>query len=125
MASTQSNTGKSPDKDKDELPGAWQQAEVVIWLVGLAVLAWQGWWWPGILILSAIGGIYHAVVRVYLSRQDNVKEVKAQTARLDEERSVWIPASCPSCGGPINIQTLIWTGPQSGSCPYCSTNIKP
>ncbi len=34
--------------------GPWGNIQTVVWLVGLAILAWHGWWWPGILVLVAV-----------------------------------------------------------------------
>ncbi len=29
-----------------ELPLPWKQVQSAIWLIGLAILFWQGWIWP-------------------------------------------------------------------------------
>lgn len=59
-APTRPKNMKSPDED--EPTGAWKQVQVAIWLVGLAILAWKDWWWPAILILAAISGLYLAAI---------------------------------------------------------------
>ena len=45
------------------LRGPWRQIQVALWLVGLAILAWKGWWWPGILVLVALSAILQAVIQ--------------------------------------------------------------
>jgi hypothetical protein len=37
---------------KTRLVGPWRNIHGAIWLIGLAILFWKGWWWPGILILT-------------------------------------------------------------------------
>ena len=32
------------ENGKQDLPFAWQKVQGAIWLVGLAILAWQDWW---------------------------------------------------------------------------------
>ena len=44
------------DNGEKNLPMPWRKVQGAIWLIGLAILAWQDWWWPGILILVAISG---------------------------------------------------------------------
>src|SRR5438067_9139090 len=43
----------SPER-KRKLVGPWRNLHGAVWLIGLAILAWTGWWWPGILVLLAI-----------------------------------------------------------------------
>ena len=33
-----------------------------VWLVGIAVIAINGWWFPGILVVAAISLVFRAVV---------------------------------------------------------------
>lgn len=122
----QTRTGRRSDRDADEeLPFGWQKVQSAIWLIGLAILFWQGWWWPGILVLVAISGLFQAGVQAYLSRQNAQNERFAQADRLEQERSNWLPSTCPSCGGPISVATVRWTGPNTADCPYCNANLKP
>lgn len=109
----------------DSLPGAWKQVQGAIWLIGLAVIAWKGWWWPGMLVLVAVSGLFQAGVQAYLARTEQEREVVVHATELDEARAAWLPSTCPSCGAPINPQSVIWNGSQSAACPYCSASIKP
>ena len=36
-------------------PRRWLHSAV--WLIGLVILFWKGWWWPGLLVLVAISMI--------------------------------------------------------------------
>ena len=107
---------KKDEKSKD-LPALWQQLQSAIWLLGLAILAWQGWWWPGILILVAISGLTQAGIQLYVNRGQEQAAIETTRAKL-------LPATCPSCGAPISASTVHWTGPNTASCPYCNANIK-
>ena len=109
------------DDDEKELPFHWQQMQTAIWLIGLAILAWSGWWWPGILVLTAISGVSQGLIRWYVDRQ----EANQQTQAALETRKDWLPAKCPNCGGPLSVDTVKWTGPNTADCPYCSTNLRP
>lgn len=31
-----------------------------------------------------------------------------------------LPASCPHCGGPVNLNEVTWAGPDRAECAYCS-----
>jgi hypothetical protein len=106
-----------PNTDESKLPPVWQQVQSAIWLVGIAILFWQGWWWPGILILAAISGLVQAAILAYVNRQ-------AETRTLERTREVYLPQSCPNCGGPISKATVRWTGSQTAACPYCGSSIK-
>ena len=44
---------QKPDKAAEpELPQPWKRIQGAVWLIGLAILAWQGWWWPRILVVK-------------------------------------------------------------------------
>jgi len=103
--------------DEEELPISWKHIQTAIWLLGLALIAWQDWWWPGILVVAAISGLAQGGLQLNVSRK---KEEKL----LIHERSGWLPSLCPNCGGPISVSTVQWTGPESADCPYCKANIK-
>jgi hypothetical protein len=103
--------------DEIELPAEWQKIQSAIWLIGLAIIAWRGWWWPGMLVLIAISGLVQAVIALYLNRQ---KEQKT----LVVERERHLPAVCPNCGGPIDSAKVRWTGAYTAACPYCGTTLK-
>jgi hypothetical protein len=116
------NQGTS--KDVDELPVPWQRIQGAVWLLGLAIIAWQGWWWPGILVLVAISGLIQAGIQFYISHQEQEKHKEDQTAELERERADWLPDVCPNCGGPLSVSTVKWTGPSTADCPYCKANLK-
>ncbi len=100
----------------DELPMPWDKIQGAIWLIGLAILAWQDWWWPGILILVAISGLTQAGLRLYLERQKKAQE-------LHQARQTLLPDTCPSCGSPVNAGTVKWTGSTAAACPYCGNSV--
>lgn len=111
--------------NKDELPVPWRRIQTAIWLIGLAILFWQDWIWPGILILLAVSAIFQAGVQMSLSRQ---AEIKRQAAEIEQDianRANWLPDTCPKCGAPISVQTVQWTGPSTADCPYCKANLRP
>jgi hypothetical protein len=105
------------DNGKQDLPFAWQKVQGAIWLIGLAILAWQNWWWPGILILVAISSIYQAVVHTYVRRAEEEKEVS-------HRRETLLPENCPNCGSPITVDRVTWVSDTTASCPYCNSSIK-
>lgn len=107
--------------EKQELPEHWKQLQTAIWLIGLAILAWKNWWWPGILVLVAISGVSQGLMSWYVGRQEEEK----QAAAALETRKDWLPTKCPNCGGPLSVETVKWTGPSTADCPYCSTNLRP
>ncbi len=115
---------KPKDTTEPELPASWKQIQSAIWLVGLAILAWQNWWWPGILVLVAFSGLVQAGFQMALSKQTQTQQEVSQAKDLAKERGEWLPAICPSCGGPLSVSTVNWTGPTTADCPYCKTNLK-
>lgn len=127
MADSLKKPEKKADKEEEEakLPLPWRQIQGAIWLIGLAILAWKDWWWPGILVLVALSGLFQAAVQVYLTRQTEKQEAAKEVSTLEQERAGWLPATCPNCGGPLNVEAVRWNGPNTGNCPYCSANLKP
>ncbi|MEZ4766833.1 MAG: hypothetical protein R2844_00190 [Caldilineales bacterium] len=126
--STESNkttAGKDAGDKEPELPFHWQQVQGAIWLIGLAVLFWQGWMWPGILVLVAISGVSQGLMRWYVDRQREQQQAAQRTQAAMEARKDWLPSKCPNCGGPLSVETVTWTGPSTADCPYCSTNLRP
>lgn len=115
---------KKNDREEIELPYPWQRIQGALWLLGLAVIAWQDWWWPGILVLVAISGLTQAALQLYFSRQEEAKTAVNEQTRLQQERSAWLPSVCPNCGGPLSVATVHWTGPDTADCPYCKANLK-
>lgn len=112
-------------KTEPELPLPWLRIHGAIWLIGIAILAWQDWWWPGILVLIAISGLVQAGLQLYFSRKVEIKQAQVEAQQLDKERATWLPAVCPTCGGPLSMTTVRWTGPATADCPYCSAHLKP
>ena len=47
-----------------KLTGPWRSIHGAIWLIGLAILFWKGWFWPGILVLVAVSAIAEAVIQI-------------------------------------------------------------
>lgn len=119
------NENKAAESEKEELPLPWKQIQGAIWLIGLAILFWKGWWWPGILILLGVSGLFQGIVQLYLSRQKEQDKKLEQEKSLAAERGKWLPATCPKCGGPISGANVNWSGPDTGDCPYCHANLKP
>ncbi len=106
----------------DDLPRPWRRVHSAVWLIGLAILAWKGWWWPGILVLVAISGLVEAGISLALGRSaDNDEQAQALTPPADAS---WLPSTCPHCGAPLSVQAVRWTGPRSADCPYCNSHLK-
>jgi predicted Zn-ribbon and HTH transcriptional regulator len=110
------DNGNSEERDLKGIYGAVQSG---IWLIGLALLAWQGAWWPGILILVAISGITQAVLQGMAKRQASV----AETANAARAAATAVPPNCPTCGAAINASSVVWSGPTAAQCPYCKSAI--
>jgi hypothetical protein len=113
------------EKSEEELPLPWKRIQSAIWLIGLAIIAWQGWWWPGILVLVAISGIFQAIIQMMLAGQEKEAQVIQQQNNLNQERGRWLPATCPNCGAPLNVNNVNWTGDNNGNCPFCQANLRP
>lgn len=115
---------KSGKAAEPELPPPWQRIQGAIWLIGLAILAWQNWWWPGILVLVAISGLVQAGIQMYLANQDKAQQDLRVEKDMAKERAEWLPSICPNCGAPLSISNVHWTGPATADCPYCKANLK-
>lgn len=74
--------------DEPELPMPWQQVQSAIWLIGLAILFWQDWFWPGILVLSAISGLTQALMWWVIKR-------RTEQRQATQRRTDWLPSKCP------------------------------
>ncbi len=95
-------TKQKPDKTEEpELPQPWNRIQGAVWLIGLAILAWKGWWWPGILVLAAVSGLVQAGIQLYLSSQNKVQQNLSEEKDLAKERGEWLPSICPACGAPL------------------------
>jgi len=131
--------GKKHREDKEKLTGGWGSMQAVIWLLGLAVIAWQDWWWPGILILVALSVVYEAIIKqvapdafVKDTRPDDFSSPIQQPAgrvvtRTEPDatyhRVDLLPTNCPRCGAPTRGHDTHWTGSQSANCSYCGSNL--
>lgn len=111
------NKDSEGHNDEQKLPPVWQQVQAAIWLIGLAILFWQDWIFPGILVLVAISGVTQALIFAYVKRQEN-------TQAVEQARELNLPPNCANCGGPITKQTVRWTGAHAATCPYCGAAIK-
>jgi hypothetical protein len=105
------------DSDEEKLPPHLDKIHGAVWLIGLALLAWQGWWWPGILVLVAISTLIQGGLSLYVKRNQ-------ETTTLAIEREAHLPETCPNCGGPLNAASVRWKGKQSAICPYCGSTVK-
>jgi hypothetical protein len=120
---------------KTRLVGPWRRLHAVIWLLGLAILAWGNWWWPGILFLVAISILYEAILSQFAPQAfDDLEPQTSQTSSpqsqstptppaIQEHRLELLPSVCPKCSAPIRGSEVKWTGPQSADCPYCGANL--
>jgi hypothetical protein len=111
----------------------------MIWLVLLAFLFMGGRWWPGILVLILLAGLFGSLFRdatrhgpqnpppVDIPMQPPAHAAApALTGTPEPEpihRAELLPATCPQCGGPIRSHEVKWTGKQSAVCPYCGSNL--
>jgi cytochrome c biogenesis protein ResB len=113
------------DKDDEEpnLPGLYAAVQSAIWLIGLAILFWTGWWFPGILVLVAISGITQALLaKMAASEEQKAADQKALAAAARTAATA-VPPNCPTCGAAISASSVSWTGPTTAQCPYCKAAI--
>jgi hypothetical protein len=118
---------------KSKLVGPWRNLHGAIWLIGLAILAWKGWWWPGILVLIAISMVLEGVLMQTAPQAFEEEEPEAfpspsppspsPAPPAPEHRLELLPTICPNCGGPVRGHEVKWTGAQSADCPYCGANL--
>lgn len=103
--------------DDKQLPAYWKQVHGAIWMIGLAILFWQGWIFPGIFVLIAVSSLAEVGMRAHATRQRT-------TEALTQARELHLPDNCPNCGGPISPASVQWRGPQTAVCPFCASSIK-
>jgi hypothetical protein len=136
----------SKEERKTKMVGPWRYIQVAIWLIGLAILAITGYWWPGILLVVAASVVYEALIRwlapaAFVPEEPETPEVQrgsetppaaapatvpavsASPPPIQEHRAELLPSECPKCGGPIRGQEVVWTGVQSADCPFCGVNL--
>jgi hypothetical protein len=130
-------------RTKIKVVGPWKSIQAGIWLMGLAVLAWKDWWWPGILVLLAISALTQAAIQKFApgSMEEASEEQEQPDARHAPQPSApapvptqtvksqpshpthRLPSECPKCSGPIRGVEVRWTGELSADCPYCGANL--
>lgn len=93
-------------------------------MIGFVILAYKGWWWPGILVLTAISMLTQAAVSMYLKPGQDAERAAVAQRALDDERAGALPEHCPACGGPLTVASVTWLSSSTASCPYCRTAIK-
>jgi hypothetical protein len=130
---------------KKKLAGPWRSLHAAIWLIGIALMISYDWWWPGILIVVAISGVYEAFLHQYAPDAyveespagsstppeastvnhpiDSANISSTPPALSQDHRLELLPSICPYCNGPIRGHEIKWTGPQSANCPYCGSNL--
>ena len=127
----------SKSKQKQRLVGPWRNLHGAVWIIGLAILAWKDWWWPGILVLIAISMVLEAVLMLYAPQAFEKMEPPSPPSPIaetpmpsspapsaSEHLFDLLPSVCAKCGGPIRGHEVKWTGPQSADCPYCGANLQ-
>jgi hypothetical protein len=105
-----------PEQDSP-LPPVLRQLHSAIWLIGLAILFWQGWIWPGILVLIALSTLVEASLKLYARRRSDDEQ-------LSLSRAQYLPSNCPHCGGPLAVETVKWVNHRRGLCPFCGVAVK-
>ena len=114
---------KAKEEDEPELPLHWQKVQGAIWMIGIAILAITGWWWPGIMLVVAASALAEAGIRFYLSRQEEKVTSVAADEALAEKRVALLPEQCPGCGSPATIENARWVGPLSAKCAFCGSSL--
>jgi hypothetical protein len=128
----------SRHEQSSPLSNPWRTIHGAIWIIGLGILFWKGWFWPGILILVGISAILE-VVFARLAPPQATAPLSPQTAAPQAglppaahplapapaavHRADLLPATCPKCGAPARPNEVRWTGEQSADCSYCGTNL--
>jgi hypothetical protein len=127
--------GKHQNKVKNAKLEAWRNLEGAIWLIGLAILAIKGWWWPGILVLAAISVVYESILTSLfpsssLEATEPVVEPAVPVEPAQKPTPVTVshptellPANCPRCGAPTRGHEVHWTGDQAADCSFCGANL--
>lgn len=119
------NSGKQKDEISEDTLGAlFGGFQAAVWLIGLAVLAWQDWWWPGILVLTAISGVTAPLFGAYINQRHEKKKATVTRVKVETERAEALPHQCVACGAPLSTTSVIWRSQTTASCPYCNSSIK-
>ncbi len=126
------------NKTKTRLKGPWKNLQAAIWLIGLAILALNDWWWPGILVLVAVSMICQALIQFMVPGAVEEKMESGEmkpvnhapatvAANMQPSQPAYptdrLPSECPKCTAPIRGMDVRWTSPTSADCPYCGANL--
>lgn len=126
-------------RSKQHGPAA--EVQSAIWLIGLGILFFTGWWWPGILIVIGVSMVAGALARgielpaappeppAFPSPPPAAPPpAPAQPVVLRPEpearpapRAVRLPDICPNCGAPP--RSLTSRSEKPGVCPFCGSEI--
>ncbi len=113
-----------------KLKGPWERIHSAIWLIGLAIIAIKGWWWPGILVLIAISALVQAAIQIAVpgSVEEEIPgeavQPEASSSPVESEHPIErLPNECPRCSAPVRGSEVRWTGPLSADCSYCGANL--
>ncbi len=106
---------------RKKLKDPWKSLSSAIFLIGLAILAWQGWWWPGILVLIAVSLIVEAAIQMAVP--EAVADEAAESLAAPKERGA-MPGKCPQCGAPLSSDKVEWTSPASAKCSFCGAEVQ-
>jgi ribosomal protein S27E len=120
--------------------------QTAVWMFGIGIVAHFGFWWPGMIIVIGISLLAEAVFpekeKVEDTEENEDAEWPAETpiqdepaqptakpqpgllAKKDDKPPSWLPAYCPSCGGPLSGQKVIIHSQERVSCPWCATVIE-
>lgn len=110
------------DKEQN-LPQLYAAVQSAIWLIGLAILFWTGWWFPGILVLVAISGITQALLAQQAKRDEQQTADATAASTAARNAALAVPPNCPTCGAAISAGSVNWTGPTTAQCPYCKAAV--
>ena len=123
-------------KEKRELIGPWRNLHGAVWLIGLAILFWKGWFWPGILVLVAMSTILEIVIMglfpdSYREKTDGKHNKSPVPDPLDVRSPVTaapqhtgqLPANCPKCGAPTRGHEVKWIDDTSAECSFCGASL--
>ncbi|MHC1782154.1 MAG: hypothetical protein AB9891_05220 [Anaerolineaceae bacterium] len=125
----------------------WRAVHTAVWLIGLAILAIKGWWWPGILVLVAVSALVEAILpRENVDESGGEEEedfesvgqaavsqgetaAPAQSANQPAAQASTgprldlLPTNCPKCGAPLHGVDVKWTSDRSADCPFCGSHL--
>ncbi len=112
-------------KKTRKLDEPWRTIHGAVWLIGLAILAWKGWWWPGILVLIAISSLVEVAIRYLIpdATEPDDKTATGAATSSPSDHAVRLPSECPKCGAPIRSAVVKWSGPTTADCPYCGATL--